>query len=316
MTRLMFRKTFFLGIVACAFLVWGCAAQKTEQKGKPVPTSVVVSPSGKASSVSRSAPSAKKTKPVSSLAASKSATKGGVFAFGKATPDVSNRPTQNTSFEASTTKDSDETGGMKVGMQFFAPWRGHNFDTKSIVRMRGKVIKVKTGQTGMMFIVSILLETKAKGKILVDLGPLFYLRTKGMFLTKGNRLEVIGSLIRSKDGREKIVAVELVKGRRSLKFRDLAGTPLWANVQPRMWSPESRGLPGWSVNQGTTSKKASSGGDPNKPVVPNFDAPVSPAASGGSGGSVAGPPSWGNIQKRQQDIRSKVGSGVPTSIGN
>jgi len=314
MTRLILRKAFFLGFVVCAFLVWGCAAQKTEQKGKSVPNSVVVSLYGKTSSVSSSAPSVQKTEPVSSIAASKSATKGGVFAFGKTAPDVSNRPT-NTSFEPKTTKDSDETGGMKVGMQFFAPWRGHNFDTKNIVRMRGKVLKVKTGQTGMMFIVSIVLETKAKGNIIVDLGPLFYLRTKGMFLTKGNRLEVIGSLIRSKDGREKIVAVELSKGRRSLKFRDLAGTPLWANVQPRMWSPESRGLPGWSVNQSAGSKKTSSDGDPNKPVVPNFDAPVS-QTSGAGEGSVAGPPSWDNIQKRQQEIRSKVGSGVPTSIGN
>jgi len=315
MTRLMLRKTFFLGIVVCTFLVWGCAAQKTEQKATSVPTSVVVSPPGRTSSVSSSSSSAKKTEPVSSIAASKSATKGGVFAFGKAAPDVSNRPTRNTEFKAQSSKDSDETGGMKVGMQFFAPWRGHNFDTKNIVRMRGKVLKVKTGQTGMMFIVSILLETKAKGNIIVDLGPLFYLRTKGMFLTKGNRLEVIGSLLRSKDGHEKIVAVELSKGRRSLKFRDLAGTPLWANVQPRMWSPESRGLPGWSVNQGGGSKKTLSGGDPSKPVVPNFDGPVSTKSSAGSG-SVAGPPSWNNIQKRQQDIRSKVGSGVPTSIGN
>lgn len=308
--RLMLHKALLLAVV-CMFFVFGCAPLQESKEDTITPSRVSVT-------VSTKKEVKKESKTAKTSTVSKAKTSGGVFSFGSTSkPKKQEKPR-----EKPVEKEIDDSGGMKVGMQYFAPWRGHNFNTKSIVRMRGKVKKVRTGQVGMMFIVSVVLETKAKGDIVVDLGPLFYLRTKGMFLTKGNRVEVIGSLIREDKpggkGREKIVAVEVSKGRRALKFRDLSGTPLWANVQPRMWSPESQGLPGWSVTQGA-GKKSGATKNPNKPVVPDFSKPV-PKNKG-----AAGPPSWGSIEDRQNKIRSRVGggmpsggvgSGVPTSIGN
>ncbi len=304
MTRL-FPRAVLLTAVLSVLLIWGCAPVKKEAKSVPSVVVEVTPQIKKAETttkkdVSPDAPSSKEVV--------KTKTKGGVFEFGK-----SEKKNSSTAMSAPPSSGNIEEGkdesGMKIGMQYFAPWRGHNFDTKNIVRMRGTVKKVKTSQQGgMMFVVTVLLNTKAKGDILVELGPLFYLRTKGLLLTQGNRLEVIGSLIRDAKGKERIISVEVSKGKRNLKFRDLSGTPLWANVQPRVWSPESQGLTGWSASQSTKPTTS----NPDKAYVPNFDAPIK---SDGKEG-VVGPPSWDNIEQRQKSIRSRVGSGVPTSIGN
>jgi hypothetical protein len=61
----------------------------------------------------------------------------------------------------------------------------------------------------------------------VHLGPTWYLEREGLELSKGDPVEVTGSVVDTDDDRF-LVARELKKGAKVLTLRDERGVPVWS----------------------------------------------------------------------------------------
>jgi hypothetical protein len=93
----------------------------------------------------------------------------------------------------------------------------------------GKVVQVltETLAEGMYPGMAIIMDTKDHGKVLVHLGPVWYLERQEFGLTPGDEVRVKGMCEKEKDGKLQVTAYELTKGDFVLSLRDSQGRPNW-----------------------------------------------------------------------------------------
>ena len=101
------------------------------------------------------------------------------------------------------------------------------YDPKTVETVSGEVVSVdKNTDRGMDSGVSLTLKT-AKEKILVYLGPRWFLEKQDLTFAPKDQMEITGSQIIFQ-GKPVIIAAEVKKADKSLKLRDSAGIPAWA----------------------------------------------------------------------------------------
>ncbi len=100
------------------------------------------------------------------------------------------------------------------------------FDPKSVTTVQGDVVSVDTveGRRGQGVHLTLAMGSE---KLLVVLGPSFYLEQQPTKVTQGDRIEVKGSRITWGD-QPVLVAQEIKKGSEVLTLRDAEGIPLWS----------------------------------------------------------------------------------------
>ena len=104
------------------------------------------------------------------------------------------------------------------------------YNPQTVGTISGEVTSVNQ-MPGMAAGVHLLLKTD-KETVTVVLGPSAYLDQQGMKIAAGDKVEVTGSRVASRQG-ALIVAGELRKGDQVLKLRDAQGVPLWPPQGPR-----------------------------------------------------------------------------------
>lgn len=92
----------------------------------------------------------------------------------------------------------------------------------------GKVAQVltETLAEGMLPGMALLVDTKTQGRLLVHLGPVWYLERQEFELLPGDEVGITG-VCDKKDGKLEIIAYELTKGEHVLFLRDAQGRPNW-----------------------------------------------------------------------------------------
>jgi DNA/RNA endonuclease YhcR with UshA esterase domain len=111
------------------------------------------------------------------------------------------------------------------------------YDPKTEVTVSGTVEEVQTQtptaprgrgpMTGMMMGGTHLKLKTDKGIMDVRLGPSGYLAEKKFTVTKGDTLEVVGSLVKVEGG-DALIARQIKRGKDKLELRDQSGKPLWS----------------------------------------------------------------------------------------
>jgi len=103
------------------------------------------------------------------------------------------------------------------------------FDLAKIETLRGEIFKIekfkpfRRAASG----IHLVLLTSDNQSIDVHVGPSWYLDNQDTKLTKGDQIEVTGSIITYK-GETAIIAAEIKRGDQLLKLRDEKGFPYWA----------------------------------------------------------------------------------------
>jgi hypothetical protein len=102
------------------------------------------------------------------------------------------------------------------------------YDVDSVTTLRGTVtgVTVVSAQPGRLGGTHITLQGEG-GATEVHVGPTWFLEQEGVELTKGDALEVTGSVVDS-GGATFLVAREIKKGTQVFPLRDERGLPLWA----------------------------------------------------------------------------------------
>jgi hypothetical protein len=92
----------------------------------------------------------------------------------------------------------------------------------------GKVVQVRTEsiQEGMYPGMAVLVDTKSQGRVLVHLGPVWYLERQEFTLNPGDEVGIKGRCDKL-DGKSVVVANSLTKGNYVLELRDARGRPRW-----------------------------------------------------------------------------------------
>jgi hypothetical protein len=105
------------------------------------------------------------------------------------------------------------------------------YDLDTVTTLRGTVTAVtvvparggRSGGTHVML--------KGEGAVTeVHLGPTWFLEREGIELSKGDSLDVTGSVVDS-GGATVLVAREIKKGAKVFRLRDERGLPLWAGAR-------------------------------------------------------------------------------------
>jgi hypothetical protein len=114
-----------------------------------------------------------------------------------------------------------------------APGVAGFYDPDTDTTVRGSVVGVSVvpargGRGGGMH---LQMETEG-GTLDVHLGPTWFLEGQGFAFTRGDTVEVTGSLV-DLDGTTALVARELGKGGKVLRLRDQQGAPTWAGPAGR-----------------------------------------------------------------------------------
>lgn len=108
------------------------------------------------------------------------------------------------------------------------------FDPHTVITVQGMVVDAPViHEKGIPEMIHLTLKTD-QGSFTVILGPNWFMARQGWRLAALDRLEVTGSRIQL-DGKPALVAQEVKKGDKLMKFRDQRGTPLWGG--PRGQSP-------------------------------------------------------------------------------
>lgn len=108
------------------------------------------------------------------------------------------------------------------------PGAGPRYDPDTVTTLRGTVdattvVPARGGRAGGMHVA-----LKADGQTMdVHLGPTWFLQREGIELTKGDAVEVTGSVV-DLEGATFLIARELKKGQKVLKLRDEQGIPAWS----------------------------------------------------------------------------------------
>ncbi len=115
------------------------------------------------------------------------------------------------------------SGGWGPGSQF-----GRLYDPKTVETISGEVVKVDriTPIRGMSAGVHVLVKTD-KEEVSVVLGPQWYLENQDVKIEPKDKVEVKGSRV-TVQGKPALIAVEVKKGRETLRLRDESGVPVWS----------------------------------------------------------------------------------------
>jgi len=105
---------------------------------------------------------------------------------------------------------------------------GRTYDPDSVTTIKGvvKAVSVVPARGGRSGGTHVTLESDGT-QTEVQLGPTWFLEREGWKLTKGDALEVTGSVV-DWDGSSDVIARDLKKGAQALKLRDERGVPMWA----------------------------------------------------------------------------------------
>jgi hypothetical protein len=104
---------------------------------------------------------------------------------------------------------------------------GPKYDRANEVKIKGTVDEVKQVTEGNQTETHLMLKTDA-ALVEVCLCPAKFLTEMDMNFQKGDKLEVTGAKAKEgADGREVILAREIVKGDNTLVLRDKDGGPVW-----------------------------------------------------------------------------------------
>jgi hypothetical protein len=92
----------------------------------------------------------------------------------------------------------------------------------------GKVVQVltETLEAGMLPGMAVMVDTKTQGRVLVHLGPVWYLERQEFELAPGDEVGIKG-MCDKKNGKIDVIAYELTKGDHVLSLRDDQGRPNW-----------------------------------------------------------------------------------------
>ena len=103
------------------------------------------------------------------------------------------------------------------------------YDPKTVETVSGEVVSVdRIADQGMDYGLSLTLKT-AQEKILVYLGPGWFIEKQNLTLAPKDQVEITGSQI-TFQGKPALIATQVKKGDKSLKLRDPAGIPAWASA--------------------------------------------------------------------------------------
>ena len=103
------------------------------------------------------------------------------------------------------------------------------YDPKTVETVSGEVVSVdKITDRGMGYGLSLTLKM-GQETILVYLGPGWFLEKQDITFAPKDQVEITGSQI-TLQGKPAIIAGQMKKGDKSLKLRDPAGIPIWANA--------------------------------------------------------------------------------------
>jgi hypothetical protein len=117
---------------------------------------------------------------------------------------------------------SENQGGLGPGGEA-------GYDPKTVETISGEVVSVdKITDRAMGYGMSLTLNT-GKEIFLVYLGPGWFLEKQDLAFTPKDQVEITGSKI-ILQGKPAIIAGQVQKGDKSLKLRDPAGIPAWANA--------------------------------------------------------------------------------------
>jgi hypothetical protein len=110
--------------------------------------------------------------------------------------------------------------------------RGGLYDLDTVTTLRGTVVAVTVlpAQHGRAGGMHVTLENE-QGPLSVHLGPTWFLEREGVKLSKGDSLEVTGSVVG--DDTRYVVAQELKQGTTVIRLRDDRGLPLWRGAGRR-----------------------------------------------------------------------------------
>jgi hypothetical protein len=93
----------------------------------------------------------------------------------------------------------------------------------------GQVVQVlsETLEEGMHPGMAVVIDTKTRGQVIVNLGPVWYLERQEFEIKPGDVVRVKGMCEKQKDGRLRVIAYALTKGNFVLQLRDSQGRPNW-----------------------------------------------------------------------------------------
>lgn len=103
------------------------------------------------------------------------------------------------------------------------------FNAETVARFDGQVLSVEdvTPDTDLTPGVYVLLKTN-EGNMSVRLGPADYLKRQGFSIRPYDRLEIMGSKVKSGEDRTGIIATKAKTGERTIALRTASGRPVWA----------------------------------------------------------------------------------------
>jgi hypothetical protein len=130
---------------------------------------------------------------------------------------------------------------LNLPSQAAAPGRGQGFrpcpyraytcpvgNTCKPFEDRGRVVQVltETLEEGMYPGMALLADTQNQGRVLVHLGPVWYLERQEFEVKPGDELGLKG-MSEKKNGKVELIAYELTRGDHVLQLRDSQGRPHW-----------------------------------------------------------------------------------------
>jgi hypothetical protein len=114
-----------------------------------------------------------------------------------------------------------------TGLGQQGPQRPLPFDPKTIETVQGMVVDAPVIQTGgIPEMEHLTLKTK-QGKLIVILGPNWFLAQQDWKISALDRIEVTGSRL-DLGGKPGLIAQKVKKGEQVFELRDQSGRPLWA----------------------------------------------------------------------------------------
>lgn len=103
----------------------------------------------------------------------------------------------------------------------------HVFDPATVQTLAGTVLAVQPFQRMQGTRYGVRARLDVEGEVVyVYLGPQGYLASRGLSLAPGDEIEVSGSML-GEEGRQVVIATEVVEGGRTVALRDADGRPRW-----------------------------------------------------------------------------------------
>ena len=106
---------------------------------------------------------------------------------------------------------------------------GRMWNPATVETVSGEVVEVakQPSPRGKGYGVHLVLKTKDAPKLVVHLGPAFYVEKQQVKIAAGDTVEVKGSRVTLK-GEPVLLAAEVKKGDATLLLRDASGVPAWS----------------------------------------------------------------------------------------